>query len=56
VELREIGWFGLIAKTRNHLPTLSLDVFKGRGDDAANASLSLGTDRVTTVDLLGEEV
>jgi len=56
VDLREIGEFGLIARTRSRLPTLPLDVFKGIGDDAAIASLSPGTDLVSTVDLLLEEV
>lgn len=56
VELREIGEFGLIARIRNRLPAYLPDVFKGIGDDAAIASLSLGSDLVSTVDLMVEEV
>jgi thiamine-monophosphate kinase len=56
VELREIGEFGLIARIRDRLPTLPLDVFKGIGGDAAIASLSPGTNLVSTVDLLVEGV
>ena len=32
MDLREIGEFGLIARIRNRLPTLPLDVFEGIGD------------------------
>lgn len=56
MELREIGEFDLIARIRSRLPTFSPDVFKGIGDDAAIASLSTGTDLVSTVDLLVEDV
>jgi len=38
------------------MSVFSPDVFKGIGDDAAITSLSTGTDLVSTVDLLVEEV